>query len=365
MATKKIKSIRSNGSDAMNSSILQLRLFRQGLIQPFNQTEYDQLFRDASPVPTKYWTMPGDPPLLTLRSDFDEVRHNNYLRANRTIIKGRFQKGNIGYIFSDELAIHKAVYEKPMVRFNHAETTLLELLRHEEALSIGQMKEITGWLAKDIAPVLHSLQAAFLVYEDQRDGDWERRFFLSEREFPDQYEQPMKAEEALSILLRRALYRFVWMDDGMARDLLQLPKKDIAAAFQALINQGIVIVKESGYLLAEDEAKIQIPTEPIDGVWCLNRNDWLVRAHQSKLKHQFIPSDGDVLYYLLMDGWFQGYVSGAFKNGPFEARSIVVLSSVRSLSTREAAIRNAIEAIDPSLDIRKIPLTMMDSNGVH
>jgi hypothetical protein len=348
----------------MNSSIIKLRLIRQGLIQPFNHREYDGLFRDASPVPTKYWTMPGDPPLLTLRSDFDESQHNNNLRANRTIIKGRFQKGNVGYIFSDELAIHRAVYQKPIARFNHAETTLLELLRHEEALSIGQMKEITGWLAKDIAPVLHSLQAAFLVYEDQRDGDWERRFFLTEREFPDQSEQRISAEEATSILLRRALYRFVWMDETMVRDLLQIPKKDIVSTFQALIEQGIVIGYESGYLLAEDEAKIQVRNEPVQGIWCLNRNDWLVRAHQSKLKQQFKPSDGDVLYYLLIDGIFQGFVSGAFKNGPFEARSIAVLNSVCSISLREAAIRNAIETMDPSLDIGTIPLSIIDAQEV-
>ncbi|MCK7485027.1 MAG: hypothetical protein MZU97_05370 [Bacillus subtilis] len=171
----------------MNRQILRLRLERQGLLSPFDSTDYLRLFRDASPVPTKYWTMPGDPPLLTLRTAFDEFSFNNRLRANRTIIKGRFQKGNVGYVFADELAIHRAVYQRPIDQFDRAEVKILELLRHEEALSIGQIKEITGWLAKDISPVLHRLQAAFYVYEDQRDGDWERRFFLTEREFPEQF----------------------------------------------------------------------------------------------------------------------------------------------------------------------------------
>ncbi|MCK7485025.1 MAG: hypothetical protein MZU97_05360 [Bacillus subtilis] len=95
----------------------------------------------------------------------------------------------------------------------------------------------------------------------------------------------------------------------------------------------------------------------IQEVWCLNRNDWLVRAHQTMLKQTFADVEGDVLYYLLIDGAFQGYVAGAFKNGPFEAKAIVVLSIVQLDASREAAIRVAIETIDSSLNIANLKIS--------
>lgn len=36
------------------------------------------------------------------------------------------------------------------------------------------MNEETGMLVKEITPVLHRLQEAFLIYEDQYDGEWDR-----------------------------------------------------------------------------------------------------------------------------------------------------------------------------------------------
>ena len=38
---------------------------------------------------------------------------------------------------------------------------------------------------KRLMPVLHRLQRAFLVYEDQEDGSWERPWCLFESEWPD------------------------------------------------------------------------------------------------------------------------------------------------------------------------------------
>ncbi|MCK7485026.1 MAG: hypothetical protein MZU97_05365 [Bacillus subtilis] len=42
----------------------------------------------------------------------------------------------------------------------------------------------------------------------------------------------------MDTLLVRALYRFVWMDEIMARDALQLPKKAIAEALDRLTSKG-------------------------------------------------------------------------------------------------------------------------------
>ena len=39
-------------------------------------------------------------------------------------------------------------------------------------------------LVKEITPVLHRLQEAFLVYEDQYDGEWDRSWYRFEEMFP-------------------------------------------------------------------------------------------------------------------------------------------------------------------------------------
>ena len=47
------------------------------------------------------------------------------------------------------------------------------------------MKRMTGLLVKQITPALHRLQEAFLVFEDQFDGEWDRGWYLFDEMFPE------------------------------------------------------------------------------------------------------------------------------------------------------------------------------------
>jgi len=344
----------------MNQAVRNAMLSRQGLIRPFDKAEYDAYFRDQSPAMTKYWTMPGDPPLFTLRADFDERRHVDQLRSNRTIVKGRFVKGNVGYVFSDELAHFKALYQKPIPRIGGLEWKLLELLRHEEALSIGQIKEITGLLAKDIAPLLHRLQEAFLVYEDQRDGDWERRFFLFESEFPDQAEQTISFGDALDKALKRSLNRLVWADDAMLSALLGIPKKTILEGLLRLEARGLVWNHVSGWILEADRGLVSLDSPNLRTTHCLHRNDPIVRACQPHFAKRKKIEGADLLYHILLDGAFAGYVRGHFKNGPFVFEAFVLEAGTVLDAKRKDELEEALYKIDQDFRVGSIPFVFED-----
>ena len=70
------------------------------------------LFKQMSPVLCVYWSCPGSPPELLYRAAFDDRKYCYKMRGSRTIMKGRFQNGNIAYIYADELELFAAVYRK-------------------------------------------------------------------------------------------------------------------------------------------------------------------------------------------------------------------------------------------------------------
>lgn len=54
----------------------------------------------------------------------------------------------------------------------------LERIEMSGPYTIGQLKEESGLLVKEITPALQSrLQEAFLIYEDQYDGEWDRGWY--------------------------------------------------------------------------------------------------------------------------------------------------------------------------------------------
>ena len=80
-----------------------LRMERQHFTKPASKKQYGELFKQMSPVLCVYWSCPGSPPELLYRAAFDDSRYCYKMRESRTIIKGRFQNGNIAYIYADEL----------------------------------------------------------------------------------------------------------------------------------------------------------------------------------------------------------------------------------------------------------------------
>ena len=64
-----------------DEKIRALRMERQHLLTPANETEYDALYRDLQPGQNVYWNGFGQPPTLSFRADFDDLAYKGALRA--------------------------------------------------------------------------------------------------------------------------------------------------------------------------------------------------------------------------------------------------------------------------------------------
>ena len=71
----------------------------------------------------------------------------------------------------EDMELFLALYRKPITKPTAIQLRVLELIERDGPLGIQQMKEETGLLVKEITPALHRLQEAFLIYEDQYDGE--------------------------------------------------------------------------------------------------------------------------------------------------------------------------------------------------
>ena len=215
-------------------------------------------------------------------------------------------------------------------------------------MNIALMKEMTGLLVKEITPALHKLQAAFFIFEDQPDGEWDRGWMRFEEMFPDVDVERYSRQEALRIVLRRFAYRYVRFTAMEAKSFYGLPEKEIVQAAQALAQEGVFIADGDGWLLASDFALLQRETfTPFFGVFTLHRNDFLVKCNEYWLKTQFCRPDADVLQYLLIDGRFQGAVMGRFRYGPYEIENIALTLPEAEAHARRVEILAAVDRINP------------------
>ena len=298
------------------NKITALRMERQHLTRKANETEYIELYRDTQPGQNVYWNGFGDPPSLTYRADFNDIEFNRKRQLNHELIKGRFAGGNLGWIVPEDLELFATAFMKPLDKSTMRHTTLLELIEREP-LTIQQMKEETGMLVKEITPILHRLQEAFLIYEDQYDGEWDRGWHKFSDMFPDVDLQKQTRRDALKILIRRFTYRIVCFDIKMAKSFYKLPEKEIKAAVAALVDDGVLAETESGYMLCEDIEKLKSYTAaPQKSVFALHRNDILVKSNEHWLKDLYANSYPDTLYYMLIDDEFRGAAVGKFRYTP-------------------------------------------------
>lgn len=318
----------------MNKNIyLKLRLERQHFTKPAGKKEYGVLFKQMSPVLCVYWSCPGSPPELLYRAAFDDRKYCYKMRGSRTIMKGRFQNGNIAYIYADELELFAAVYrkDKPLT---DTELELYELLNREGPMTIHVMKEFTGMLTKEITPALHRLQEKFLVFEDQADSEWDRAWYPFESEFPDVNLERYTKEEAEEELVRRFVWLNVWIDAAMVRSFYRLPLKEIKGVLERLVSNGTLAPYEGGYVRREDLQLLEgDPSDTVENapketekhsVFILHKNDFLVKSNEHWLKDTFTHPEYDVLGYLLIDGAFRGCLLGHFRNGPFELEDVAL-----------------------------------------
>ena len=307
----------------IQQNITALKMERQFLSHKANEQEYCELYRDTQPGQNVYWNGFGDPPSITFRADFNDIEYNRERQRTREIVKGRFQGGNLGWIESGDMELFACLCRKTLDKPTFAQQTLLDLIEREGPMNIQLMKEMSGMLVKEITPVLHRLQEAFLIYEDQYDGEWDRGWYKFREMFPNVDIQKYTKIEALKIVLKRFAYRNVIFSTEMMKSFYKLPGKDIKTAITELLNDGEVKELESRYLLKTDYDLLQSTSfEVKQSVFVMHRNDFLVKSNEYCIKEKYKHPEYDVLQYILIDGEFCGAV--LFKNGPYIIENVIV-----------------------------------------
>ena len=327
------------------SKITALRMERQYLNRKASDAEYDALYRDTQPGQNVYWNGFGNPPSITYRADFDDIEYNRMRQLERRLLKGRFQGGNLGWIERGDLELFAGLSKKPLDRPTPIHLLLLDLFEREGPMNIALIKEITGLLVKQITPALHRLQEAFLIYEDQNDGEWDRGWFPFPEIFPDADLEKYSRHDALKIVLKRFAYRHVIFDTKMAKSFYKLPEKDIKKAVAEMLEEKLLIESDGMYMLPDDELLLKTYTaEPHKSVYAMHRNDFLVKSNEHWLKERYKHDYPDTLYYLLIDGEFKGVVAGKFRYTP-EIEDVILDISLDEAMERKDEILQAVHVL--------------------
>lgn len=318
------------GNSMEIEKIISLRMERQHILEKADEQEYISLYRDLQPGVNVYWNGFGQPPVLSYRASFDDMEFNRIRQRERKLVKGRFAGGNLGWIEPEEMELFLGLYNKPLDRPTFVQTKILELIETAGPFTIQQIKEETGFLVKEITPVLHRLQEAFLIYEDQYDGEWDRGWYKFSEMFPNIDREKFTRVEALKIVLKRFAYRLVWFDVKMAKSFYKLPERDIIAAISEMVADGIFESTNQGYVLVDDVARLAHYTPvKMHFICALHRNDILYKVYESQQKERMaeltkdLEYDHEPLQYLLIDGEFHGACVGHFRNGPYDLNDII------------------------------------------
>lgn len=223
-----------------------------------------------------------------------------------------------------------ALYRKPLVKPTEIQLRVLEFIKREGPLNIQQIKEETGLLVKEITPALHRLQEAFLIYEDQYDGEWDRGWYKFVGMFPQVNSDKVSRHKALKIVLQRFAYRLVWFDTAMAKSFYKIPEKEIKLSVNELVAEGRLVLSGSGYMLKSDADLLEnYEPQVMNFVYAIHRNDFLYKVHEHVLKEMAkeltkgLEYDHESLQYLLIDGEFHGASVGHFRNGPYDLNDVV------------------------------------------
>lgn len=322
------------------STILANRLARQGLTHPVtSHEEYLDLIRRLQPITPIANTRPGEPPTLVHRCTFDDHAAANRMRSRQQLVKGRFAGGTVGYVLKEAFDLYANAFCRPMDKISKVQATVLEVVERLGPITAKQIKEETGLLSKEISPALQRLQQAFLIAEEQVDEDWERPWYPIHQLFPDAKVRAERWEETAGEVVRRFIQAMVFATRDQVRDWSQFPRKGLETLLAQMEDAGMIEavtiegLGEGLMVKGEQLEDIMLP----ETVFMLHKADFLVRAHLSELKERY--QGIEVLEYLLIDGEFQGVVSGHWGFNPYDVEDIVVdLSKSEQHRRREAII---------------------------
>ncbi len=175
----------------MPESIIAERLRRQGLAKPLqSKGNVVELFRKLQPVAPLAYSYPGTPTRLIHRTVFHDGEVLDELRGERTIIKGRFQKGLVSYVLAEDLQLYATAFRKSLADLNDTQHRVLDVVQEIGPAKTDQIKEVVDQdegellLKKQIMPALHRVQEAFVVLKNQTETNWDRGWSDFASEWP-------------------------------------------------------------------------------------------------------------------------------------------------------------------------------------
>ncbi|MBW2281349.1 MAG: winged helix DNA-binding domain-containing protein [Deltaproteobacteria bacterium] len=327
---------------APDRGLLALRSRRQGFATPLPRVSgYEELFRRLQPVSTGPYARPGSPPHLPGRTRFDDRRAADRLRADRTLVKGRFQGGSIGYVHRADLPLYANAFARPVARPSAPQRRVLDAVCTGGPLTPRQLKEETGLLNKQVMPALHRLQQAFLVYEDQVDESWERAWYEFAVEWSEVGLDDSRREADAATVLHRALHALVVATTEQLSDWSGWPAPRVAKRLARLEAEDAIRLRDDGHWVGTADVD-PADEPPAEGVIMLHKQDFLVRAHASGLRERFGAED--VLQYLLIDGELRGVVHGHWRFAPYDVDDVRVELPARERARRRDEILAEVRA---------------------
>ena len=153
--------------------------------------------------------------------------------------------------------------------------------------------------------------------------------------------------EALIRLMKRFAYRSVKFTPAMAKSFCRRPINEIREALKTLTDDGTLVPDGEGLVLREDAERLpaQKPEVP-RRIYALHRNDFLVKSFEAVLTSAFKKDGQEPLFYLLIDGAFQGEVIGRFRHGPYDLDDIVLTQPPEEAESRREEILVAVALVN-------------------
>lgn len=328
-------------------TILWNRMKRQGFLTPIENLdkvdEYLEIFRRLQPVSPIFFTMPGNPPNLVHRTIFDDTNLSSSLRKKNKIIKARFAGGRVGYVLQEDLEVYARAFKKPLKKQNNTQEEIYKYIQNCDGVMKTQIKEDLMIPGPLVSRALKRLQEAFLLYENQVDGDWDTAWFEFATEWfnvEDDIEKDLSAVKKVILTFIKSMY-VASIEE--IKSWSELNIKIIKEALEELENEEKISTIDSynnlkSYICIEDfEFKSgDLP----NSVYMLDKSDFMVRANMFNLKEKY--KGKEILQYLLIDGEFQGAIEGHWRIGPHDIDDVLLDLDYNEVELRKNEIINEI-----------------------